>query len=182
MNGDNERTKFRIRTYSETEAADSSIRVELKMRKRDLVIKKNTFISIKDYRHFMQSRHWPADIDPVLIEFERHLHMKQLQPQVVIDYLREGYEMRYPHNLRITFDHKVRSAHSKDLFSSCIFYREHHPFHVIMEIKFTDNLPVWVKNLVHQNGLKLVANSKFTQAIQAARHDLHHPNQVVVIR
>ena len=51
-----------------------------------------------------------------------------------------------------------------------------------MEIKYKDDLPSWVKNLVQAYGLKIIANSKFTQGIQAARHDLSHPDGIVIIR
>jgi hypothetical protein len=181
MNGNNERIKFRIRTYANQSMAQSILRAELKMRQANLVIKKNTFVSCDAYYHFMHCWHWESE-DPVLVEFERYLHYKMLRPQVLIDYEREGYETRIPSDLRITFDHKVRSAHANTLFPEHSFFREHNPHNVVMEIKFKKPFPSWLNSLVNQNGLKIIANSKFTQAIQVARHDLHHPDHIVVIR
>ena len=91
MDGNNKRIKFRIRTY--TEKPSSPIRVELKMREGNIVIKKNVFVSWKQYCNFMINRHWESD-NPILIEFERHIHMQSLKPQKIIDYLPEVYETR----------------------------------------------------------------------------------------
>jgi hypothetical protein len=35
---------------------------------------------------------------------------------------------------------------------------------------------------IHYYGLRWVANSKFTQGLQAARKDLYHPGDIVIIR
>jgi hypothetical protein len=43
-------------------------------------------------------------------------------------------------------------------------------------------LPTWLEKLVRGHGLKVIANSKYTQSIQIARHDLHHPHNVILVR
>lgn len=183
LSGDSERVKFRMRTYSDSMAGTPAIRVELKVRKANTMVKHGSFISAGDYLSFMQNWHWPTAGNPILDEFERYLHWKTLQPQVLVEYRREGYTARDKDNLRITFDHRVQSAHCASLFpASPVFFRAHHPHSVVLEIKCHDRQPAWLRNLVQQHGLKLVANSKFTQAIQAARQDLYYPDGVVVIR
>lgn len=182
MDGNNERVKLRIRSYEKKPNKKSPIRVELKMKKRDLVIKRSTFVSFDEYLYFMQKGHWKNTDNTTLREFERYRLSKQHNAKVLIEYYREGYETKLKNGLRITFDHRVKSFHSKELFPDYGFFREHNPHLVIMEIKFTDDLPDWVKGLVHTYGLKTIANSKFTQGIQAARNDLYHPGGVVVIR
>lgn len=182
MDGNNERVKLRIRTYQEHYEDQNRIRVELKIRKSNLVIKKSTFVTGAEYLHFTRTNHWSRENDPVLTEFERYLHGKLQKPKVLIEYFREGYETRLGNGLRVTFDHEVKSAHGRELFPGMFFPRAHARNQVIVEIKFQEKLPHWIRHLVHQHGLRITANSKFTQAIQAARHDLHHPGGVVVIR
>lgn len=182
MAGDNERVKLRIRTYSAIPDEEKPIRVELKMKKRNLVIKKSSFVSYDEYCDFIKTGHWSNEDDLVLSEFENHLYSRLHKPKILIEYQREGYESKENNDLRITFDHKVKSAHSKELFPEHSFYREHNPNTIIMEIKFKENPPQWVKALVHTYGLRVVANSKFTQGIQASRHDLYHPGGTVIIR
>lgn len=182
MDGNNERVKLRIRSYSEYPVEDGPIRVELKNRERNLVIKKSTFVTYNEYLSFMQNGHWSDINNQVLMEFESHMLSKLHKPKVLIQYNREGYKTRVKNGLRITFDFKVKSAHSNDLFPQHSFFREHNSDLVIMEIKYKEELPTWVLELVETYGLKIIANSKFTQGIQAARHDLSHPGGVVTIR
>lgn len=182
MSGDNERIKFRIRTYSIELNKNTPIRVELKGRRSSVVIKSSCFISPEEYTHFITHRHWKNSDDPVLKEFERYLIVKSLEPKIITQYYREGYETKFKNDLRITFDHEVKSTHSATLFPEKTFYREHHHNAIIMEIKFKHEPAIWVRNLVHQHGLRIIANSKFTQGIQVSRKDLHHSGGIITIR
>ncbi len=183
MSGDSERIKFRLRSYSEELNDDTLIKVEMKVRQANAMEKLGEQISLEQYLHFIKKKRWPEHDSPVLNEFERYVHLKALKPQVLIKYLREGYADRAREGIRVTFDHKVKSSHSSSLFPSRkLFFREHHPHGVIFEIKCRDHQPDWLNKVIRDYGLKLVANSKFTQGIQAARQDLYHPDGVVVIR
>ncbi|MCC5929267.1 MAG: polyphosphate polymerase domain-containing protein [Cyclobacteriaceae bacterium] len=182
MSGDNERVKFRIRTYSHQLQENTRIRVELKGRKSGLVIKKSCVVSPDEYLHFIKTGHWISANEPVLTEFERYLYLQDLQPKIITQYYREGYETRINSDVRITFDHDVRSAHAESLFPEHAFYKEHNHNSVVLEIKFSDDPPKWVTRLSHQYGLRVVANSKFTQGIQIARKDLYHPGGIVTVR
>ena len=183
MGGDSDRVKFRLRTYSQSFSGDTVIRAELKVRKADVMEKYSLFISRNDYQYFMRKHHWINNDSPILSEFERVYHLKALKPQILVDYYREGYEDRNKNGLRVTFDHKVRSAHADALFpSKAIFFKEHHPLGIVLEIKSRNKQPDWLRNLVRDHGLKLVANSKFAQGIQVARQDLFYPNGIIVVR
>ncbi len=182
MNGDCDRIKFRIRSYDDTMREDTPIRVELKVRKANRVEKHSTFVKGAELSYFEQHRTWNNLGDPVLSEFSRHLVLKDLQPLIITKYTREGFKSRLNDGLRITIDHEVRSAHAKRLFPEDALFRQHHPLTVVLEIKFKAFQPAWLKELIHSYGLKLIANSKFTQGIQVARKDLHHPGGVVVVR
>ena len=182
MSGDCDRIKFRIRTYENCLNEDTPVRVELKVRKANTMEKYSTFVKADELKYFDKNGSWENIEDPVLADFIRYRHMLDLQPKVLIEYNREGYQSRFNDDLRITFDHEVRSAHSNTLFPGNAFFKQHHRHGLILEIKFRDHQPAWLKELVHSNGLKLIANSKFTQGIQVARQDLHHPGGVVVVR
>jgi len=183
MGGDSDRVKFRLRTYSQSVAEDTVVRAELKVRQADIMDKYSLFISQTEYNYFLQKHHWQNNDNPVLSEFERYYHLKALKPQILVDYYREGYEDRNKDGLRVTFDHKVRSAHGDALFTNKpLFFKEHHPLGIVLEVKCRNKQPDWLRNLVRDHGLKLVANSKFAQGIQVARQDLFYPNGVVVVR
>ena len=182
MSGDSDRIKFRIRSYADKLKEETPIKVELKVRKANSVEKYSTIIDKEALEYFMEHRTWKNSEDPVLSEFSRYLHLKDLQPKIITEYRREGFYSRLKDDLRITIDHEVRSAHSRSLFPEHVFFRQHHPFGLVLEIKFKDKQPTWLKELIQRNGLKLIANSKFTQGIQVARKDLYHPGGVVIVR
>jgi hypothetical protein len=182
MGGDSARVKFRFRTYPLGDEYKRSVRVELKMRQGDYSIKKSVFVNIEEYDHFMDTRHWKAFEDPITNAFERKMLKQCLQPKVLVEYEREGYQTRLKSNLRITFDHQVRACHAHSLFPKKCFYRYIYPKNVILEIKFNDSLQNWLENLIKAHGLKVIANSKYTQSILVSRNDLYHPQNVVLVR
>ncbi len=182
MNGDCDRVKLRLRTYPYGEEYLRYVRVELKVRQGNRAVKKSVFVPIDEYRHFMANRHWQSFDHPITNSFERTALKQHMRPKVLVEYDREGYQTRLKSGLRVTFDHSLRAAHAKDLFPEHSFYRYLYPRRVVLEIKFKDQLPKWLEALVRQQGLKVIANSKYTQCIQVARHDLHHPGGVILVR
>lgn len=182
MNGDCDRVKFRLRTYTSKNNASNPIRVELKLREGNLTIKKSVFVPNDEYQHFMARHHWQNFQDPVTTEFERQSLSQGLNPVILVEYDREGYNTRFSSDLRITFDHQVRSAHTKTLFPEHTFFQTLMPRSVVLEIKFKESLPFWLSGLVRSQGLKVIANSKYTQGLQVARHHLHHPENVILVR
>ena len=182
MNGDSERVKFRVRTYKASQSEVEQVRIELKMRQGNLTNKKNVFVPLGEYQHFMESRHWRKMLTPITMEFEAMVLRRNIMPKVLVEYDREGYQTRMKSDLRITFDHNLRSAHASRLFPEPCFFQPHIPSRVIMEIKFSKEYPRWLSSLVRNHGLKVIANSKYTQAIQVARHDLVYPAHVITVR
>lgn len=183
VNGDHDRIKFRLRTYSREISRNADIRAEMKVRKGNAMEKHGVLVSPESYSFFMKKKRWPDNNEPVLQEFERYTHLWGLKPQVLIEYLREGFQDRERSGIRITFDRKVRGTPSDCLFPPIpVYFRDFQPHTFIMEIKCKDNHPVWLRNLVRNHGLKWVANSKFTHGIQSARPDLIYPSGIVVVR
>jgi len=182
MSGDSDRAKFRFRTYPLGSEYLQYVRVELKLREGNYSIKKSVFVSIDEYRHFMRTRHWLEIDDPITTGFERQMLRQSLQPMVLVEYDREGYQPRLKSNLRVTFDHQVRACHARDLFPKDNIYRFLYPRSVVLEIKFNDTLPNWLEALIKAQGLKIIANSKFSQSILVARNDLVHPGNVILVR
>jgi len=158
------------------------VRVELKLRQANQVVKKSIFGPMDEYTHFLTYRHWRLIRDPITTEFERQLVIKNLQPVILIEYNREVYQSKQKSDLRITFDHNVKSANSTTLFPMKPFYKQFIPRFVVLEIKLINSPPVWLEKLIRRQGLKVIANSKYTQCLQIARHNLYHPEKVIIER
>lgn len=172
VNGDRDRVKLRIRTYSAKPDKNINLRTELKARKGMIVEKYNSWVSLPDYQAFMSSWHWSDQSDAVLAEFERYILLKNQQPKIIVEYDREGYAARRGEEVRVTFDHKVRSANAKTLFPEMPFFRKHYPGYIVFEVKCIKVQPPWLRELVMQHGLRITTNSKYVQGLEAARTDL----------
>jgi len=175
VDGNCDRVKLRIRTYARDLTENSVLRVEMKARKGVSVEKHGAFISAEQYKTFMQFGHWPATSEPVLLEFERYVHLKGLVPLILVEYRREGFIARAQGDLRFTIDHQVRSAHANSLFPSAPLFRPLRLGAIIFEIKCNKSQPAWLRALVQAHGLRIMANSKFTQGIEATRPELVYP-------
>ena len=177
--GDSERRKLRVRAYPLNPAAP--VRAELKTRQAARVIKKAAPVSWARYRAFQSVGLWGAQ-EPVLLEFDRFVCAQALRPQVLVSYYREGYSTREPGDLRVTFDHAVQSVQAKSLLDDPVGYRRHDPRGVVMEIKFGESYPAWLRTMVWQYGLRAVSNSKYAQAVLVSINRFYSPDHVVVIR
>jgi hypothetical protein len=175
LGGNSDRIKYRIRTYSDSIERNPDVRVEMKLRQANLTMKYGTYISIANCQDFLKTRHWETQDDPVLHEFERQTHLMNLVPKTLVEYHREGFQTKDGKGIRITFDHRIKSAHAKLLFPEQVFWQGHPEQMVVLEIKHQGEIPRWLNQVIKTNGLGLVANSKFAFGIQASQPDLIWP-------
>jgi len=174
VGGLSHREKFRIRTYNTSLESKPDIRVEIKSRQGNLTKKYGAYLSLDDYCSFLKYRHWDNEDAPVLLEFQRKRHLLNLLPKLLVEYFREGFHSNDGNNIRITFDHRVKSARANTLFPKHIFWHVHHEQLVVMEIKHQRPIPEWLSKTVESHGLRLVSNSKFSLGIQACQPDIIH--------
>lgn len=183
MAGDSDRVKYRLRSYSADAGSCSKVRVEMKVRRGESLSKYHTFVDYAQYTRFMETRDWGGAMDDTLEEFSRGMYLFCLRPSVLVDYEREGYESRYRDGVRVTFDHAVRSTHANTLFPDPLpFSRVHHSGEIVLEIKYQVAPPLWLRDIVQRYGLRLVANSKFTQGIEVGRRERYYPSGVIIVR
>lgn len=177
------RIKVRFRTYTDKVVTKPQVRVELKTRKGALMGKYSTFVSYPEYINFMKTGHWLSKDNKVLKETERLYHCLNLKPLVIVEYQREGYQARDHSNLRITFDHDVKYARSKDLFSKTLFFKQNNKKDIILEIKYNGKIPTWLLDLVNKASLKKVANSKYAEGVYTTNLNIVTPirlNEILI--
>ena len=171
MDGDCNRIKFRIRTYGTDPNKDPDIRFEMKVRKGNLMQKFGSFVTHQQYLSFLDRGFLCSSEDVVLMEFGRFVKRLNLAPKMLVQYKREGFHSRTLEGIRLTFDHRIISAHAKQLFPENIFWRRHHRTQVVLEIKHQNNLPEWLNKLIHTYHLKVVPNSKYTNSVEIASRE-----------
>jgi len=165
------RTKFRLRCYSAQKTFLNSISVEIKTKIGNTVEKYTTTVPIDYYDKFINTYHWPDYVSPVLIDFERSVLLRTLQPVVIVEYHREGMCDLLGDGVRVTFDHMLQSADSNELFPERLFFTKHYPEHIILEVKSHNVPPLWLKRIVQRYGLRLVAYSKYVQSVTVSKLD-----------
>lgn len=172
LNGFHDRIKFRLRCYSARKQELNSISVEIKIKKGNTVVKYTALVPVSYYDSFMDNWHWPEYINPVLIDFERSVLLRMLKPVVIVEYQREGMFDCLNEGIRVTFDSLLQSSDSEVLFPERPFFSKHFPEYVILEVKSREIPPLWLNRIIQRHELKLVANSKYVQAIMFSRPDV----------
>ena len=155
------REKFRIRIYN---ISDSLIKLEKKSRIGQFINKELAILSRQDYDKivakdfdFLRKAH-----NRLLNEFYFHIKAKKLQPDVIVDYVREAYTSKVS-NIRITFDKNLRTGlYSTDLFNKYIPTVDviEKPLYVL-EVKYDRFLPDHIRKILQLSSNQRYAISKF---------------------
>ncbi|MDR0946617.1 MAG: polyphosphate polymerase domain-containing protein [Ruminococcus sp.] len=159
--GTSRRAKYRIRVYNDD---DSFIRLERKLKFDKYISKQSEAISRVEFEKIMDGDYaflLKSD-KPLLREFYYECMSNVMRPRVIVDYEREPYV--YPGgDVRITFDMNLRAGMSGfDLFnpdrpvSYCLDRRQ-----TILEVKFTEFFPNYVKECVREVDAAYISQSKF---------------------
>jgi hypothetical protein len=160
VDGVDQREKFRFRLYN----GDSSlIRLEKKIRRKDLIAKESVVVS-KEQVNRLQKKdiEWLRDSEePLLIELYSKMRGQQLQPRTIIEYKRAPFV--YPcGNVRLTLDRDIRTGvASQDFFSDKLCLLNTFDAYAILEVKYDNFLPDFIKQIIQIAGRPRVAFSKY---------------------
>lgn len=172
-NGNWGRIKFRIRSYKEKVEDTDVLNFELKTKKGNLMGKYSQFISVKDYKLFMEGKYIIPPNNKFMTEVERLRGVRKLKPILIVEYEREGFVSKVKEEkTRITFDHNIKYARSNELFPSFLNYRKRIENDIILEIKNQKELPIWLSKMIKMYQLKEISNSKFTYGMMAINNDI----------
>ena len=156
------RIKWRIRYYDDNK---NFIRLEKKEKKNGLCLKRSCQISHDDYQRIMnndvESIVW--DTDELLLKRFCLLIMKRVfKPKIVVDYERTAF-VEPISNVRITFDKNISVSSDVGSFfdDNYLKYPILDKGNQIMEIKFDDILPNYIKKAAYISSLKQTTFSKY---------------------
>lgn len=108
---------------------------------------------------------------PALEKFINHVVRLNLMPSVLVTYEREALVGVHEPDVRVTFDLNVRSLPQpdwRDMFREAHLRRVTDPW-FILEIKFRNPLPFWMRQILRDYGLRRQAISKYCWGIDAWR-------------
>lgn len=160
-NGTDPREKFRIRIYN---GSKDKISLELKKKERGKTLKLSCKLTEEQCRTLMKGELLPdsKDYDPVLQKLLLLMKTTLMKPKVIVEYDRVPY-VYHLGNVRITLDKNISSSSRiEDFLEKEIPKRPIMPagWHVL-EVKFDEFLPDYIKSALQLDSLKQTAYSKF---------------------
>lgn len=156
-----ERKKYRIRIYN---ASDRVIKLERKKKFGAYIFKEDATLTREGVERILSGDYEFLLHDPQSLcqEFYVESMCHVLRPRVIVDYDRVPWVMDEG-TVRITFDHDVRAAiGSFDIFDPDLpVLHVLEPGKVVMEVKFTEFLPQFIRDVLPPPAHELTALSKY---------------------
>lgn len=156
------REKYRIRIYN---SSYSVIKLEVKYKKDNKVLKKSRNISIRQMISLMRSIPIEDDapsIDNTITLFNLAIMKRGLRPVIIVEYERQAYIFDAG-NVRITIDRNLR--YSKDVY----LFMQQLPFQSslvekpdsVLEVKYDDFLPGFIAGILETGNMCQSTYSKY---------------------
>lgn len=160
-NGTDPREKFRIRIYN---GSTEKISLELKKKERGKTLKLSCPLTEEQCRILMRGEPLPdsAEYPQVLQKLLLLMKTTLMKPKVIVEYDRVPYVYQLG-NVRITLDKNISSSNRIESFLDReIYKRPIMPagWHVL-EVKFDEFLPDYIKSTLQLDSLRQTAYSKF---------------------
>ncbi len=173
--GENDRFKLRVRTYDDDPTHPAYLEVK---RKVNNVVHKRRVGLNRDYARTLMMRHDPATVLSRLTGtrradaeyFSHHIERLSAQPAIRVQYMREAYEATGNEPVRVTLDSELRHAVTlnDDLGHTSGDWIDTPVHGMIIEIKFTERFPWWVKEFIRGFELRQRSVPKYILSVEHA--------------
>jgi hypothetical protein len=185
------RKKLRIRGYNNG-GDTNEVYLEIKRKNIQSVWKNRaplhfshirSLIETGNTRRYIITNNGVADAENNARRFLYHFYKKTLQPIVLVTYEREAYFGKFDKSFRLTIDKNLRSS----MFPSVDdLYRDNDmvdclPGQFIVEIKFGNSLPGWIKGILGTFGTFRKAVSKYCISVDAHRTQVKQFSKPVIL-
>lgn len=155
------RKKYRIRIYN---YSDTRIKLEIKKKYQEYTNKISTTIDRKEYEkiYLGKTDGLLTSGNEVKMSYYLEMNNKVLRPKVIVDYYREAYVLPY-NEVRLTFDKELSASRPcLDMFNDkVISNRLSDNYSRILEVKYNNFLPSFIKNLLEPFPLTRLSVSKY---------------------
>lgn len=158
--------KLRVRSYGPAAAGDP-VFVELKKKYRDVVYKRRISLPQAQAEACLDGRMRLPDSQigreiAYALEFYR-----ELEPAVFLSYEREAFFQRDGGDFRVTFDENIRYRQTELTLDSEVWGKPIlQPDQVLMELKTSGGLPLWMVHALSRQKIFKVSFSKYGAAYQ----------------
>jgi hypothetical protein len=167
------RYKLRIRFYDD--APSSPVFFEIKRRVNDAILKERARVH-RDSVPRLLAGHWPSHADlvrfsPKSFDSLRHFcdlrNRLQARGQAIVTYEREAYVTPDSDSVRVTFDRHLRTVPFSGEFRATGRDDWSYPEigGTVLELKFTERFPVWMRNMVRVFNLQRGSMPKYVECV-----------------
>jgi hypothetical protein len=173
INGDKNRYKLRLRFYNDH--PDSPVFFEIKRRMNNCILKQRGGVRQEAVRwllagHLPEPGHLLRPNAKQFVAIQNFLDLAsrlQAHPTAHVAYLREAYVDPVSDAVRVTFDRQVRAETRTQPTFSTEMTSPACPFGevVILELKFTNRFPDWLRRLVEHFGLMQCGAAKYCEGL-----------------
>ena len=173
VDGEKNRFKLRVRSYSDDPAAP--VFLEVKRRVNDAILKRrarlprNTAVAVLNGARLKASENGLSDLQDDLDFFTGHVSVSAARPFLRIRYMREAYEAIGGDPLRVTLDTDIASLPTSDAIFD-LGGEGWIPTPVpgtVLEIKFTETYPIWVRELIRKFALQRQSVAKYVLSVDS---------------
>lgn len=157
--------KLRIRSYSRA-MGDSPVFVELKKKHKSTVFKRRTALEYQDAIAWLSGEKHPCNNTQIEREIDYFCDFYgQLRPKVFLSYEREAYFCKEGIDFRVTFDDNILCRQTdlslcSDAYGTSILPKGM----VLMEIKCSGGIPLWMTEMLSREKLYKTSFSKYGTA------------------
>lgn len=158
-----QRKKIRLRVY---DMSADRVKLEIKNKENNYSIKETAAISREDALLLVKGDNRVLAGYDNDISQKAYFHMTSYGyiPKVIVDYEREAYLLPIE-NVRITFDKNVRAFKGNGLFEERnAFVGVLAPEYMILEVKYDQYLPAYIKNMLSAVNMQRMSVSKYCMA------------------
>jgi len=154
--------KLRIRSYSQAKE-DSTVFVELKKKHESLVYKRRLALSEKESTEWLAEGLPCAKDTQISREIDYFMqHYQTLKPAVYLSYEREAYFTKEKSDFRVTFDDTILFREKDLSLKAPVWGTEVIPKDtVLMEIKCSGGIPLWMVSVLSENKIYKTSFSKY---------------------
>lgn len=169
------RFKLRIRYYDES--PDSPLFFEIKRRVGDCILKQRALVKRSALPSLLggqppRADHLVHDGPEAMVALQRFCELVRrldARPVLHVGYLREAWVSACGNSVRVTFDRRVCAGLKRAPDLSVQMPHTVSPFgtHVILELKFTDRFPDWLRDVVQRLNLTACGVAKYCTSVSA---------------
>ncbi len=173
INGDRNRFKLRLRFYNDQPS--SPVFFEIKSRVNNCILKQRAGVKKDAVARALQGYlpapqellRQDAKSEVAIQNFLKLAQRIQAVPQAHVCYLREAYVDPVSDNVRVTFDREVltEARHTPTFATSMVSPSRPFGNRVILELKFTDRFPQWLRELVEGHGIMQCGAAKYAEGL-----------------